>query len=173
MVDQQQVQDAVRRAAERHREATDEMGRNAARMSSLCADTVGTWAEMNQRVAQDLLRVSSNAVEETARATTEMNETVAAAWRDAQTSAFRWQTAWPEFFRDPVRWYQRGFEQAISTMHNAFELNRRAAEIATRSFERLQTQSEQAARTLDDTFKQGAAKIRDLQSRTETTTRVA
>jgi hypothetical protein len=169
MVDQQQVQDAVRRAAERHREATDEISRTAGRMSSLGAETVGTWAELNQRVGQDLLRISSSTVEETARASTEMHQTLFGAWRDAQTSAFQWQMLWPEFFRDPVRWYQHAFEHGIGTMQQTFEVNRRTAEIALRSFERLQTHSQEAARTLDDTFRQGAAKIRDIQSRTETT----
>jgi hypothetical protein len=141
----------------------------AARMSSLGAETVGTWTELNQRVGQDLLKISSRAVEETARATTELHHTAFAAWRDAEAAVFRWQTLWPEFFRDPVRWYQRAFEHAVTTMHDALDVSRRSAAIATRSLERLQSESEEAARTLDDTFRQGAAKIREIQSRTETT----
>lgn len=145
------------------------MGRAAARMSALSAETIGTWAELNERVSQDLRQMSSRAIEETARASTELQQTTFAAWRDAQTAVFAWQTLWPEFFRDPVRWYQRAFEQAMGSVDATIELHRRSAEIATRSFERLKSQSEEAARTLDDTFRHGAAKIREIQNRTEPT----
>jgi hypothetical protein len=164
---EQQMQDAMRRGADRRRESADELGRVTARMSSLGAETIGTWAELNQRVSHDFLRISSSAAEEATRATTELQQAVFAAWRDAQTAAFRWQTLWPELFRDPVRWYQRAFEHVVGTMQDAIDLNRRSAEIATRSFDRLQSHSEEAARTLDDTFRQGAAKIRDIQNRTD------
>lgn len=168
MAEQQQTQDAARRANERRRETTDELSRVAAQMSSLGAETVGTWAELNQRIGQDFLRISSNAVEETARATTELHQAIFGAWRDAQTAVFRWQTLWPELFRDPVRWYQHAFEEVVDTMQETIGLQRRTAEIATRSLERLHTHSEEAARTLDSTFRHGAAKIREIQNKTET-----
>jgi hypothetical protein len=153
--------------SEHQYQASDPM-RKAREASSLGAETVSTWAELNQRVGQNLLRISASAVEETARATTEMQQATFTAWRDAQTAAFRWQTLWPEMFRDPMRWYQHAFEQAVTTMQDAFDLSRRNAEIATRSFDRLRTNSEETARTLTDTFREGAAKMRDIQSRTET-----
>jgi hypothetical protein len=162
------AQEAARRAGERRRESSDEVTRVAAQLASLGAETVGTWTEMNQRVAQDLMRMSSSTMEETMRAFSEVQQASLAAWRDAQNAAFRWQALWPEAFRDPVRWYQHAVEQAVGNMQEAFDLNRRNAETATRAFDRLQTQSEEAAKTFEDTFKQGASKIRDIQTRTET-----
>lgn len=82
-------------------------------------------------------------------------------------AAYRWHALSPEAFRDPLRWYQHAFEQAVEAAQEAIELNRRHAETAMRAFDRMQTESEEAARTLEDTFRQGASKIRDIQSRTE------
>jgi hypothetical protein len=176
MAEQQQAQEAARRgqeatrrAGERRREGGEELGRVTGQLASLGAETLGTWAELNHRVSQDLMRVSSGAMEETVRAASEIQQAAFAAWRDAQAAAFRWQTLWPEAFRDPLRWYHRAFEHAVGTMQDAIDLGRRNTETAMRSFDRLQSQSEEAVRTLDDTFRQGATKIRDIQSRTETT----
>jgi hypothetical protein len=144
-----------------------EMSRVAGQLSSLGVETLGAWAELNQRIGQDMMRMTSSAVEETARATSEVQQTTLAAWRDTQTAASRWQALWPEAFRDPLRWYQHAFEQAVGAVQEAIELNRRHAETAMRAFDRMQTESEEAARTLEDTFRQGASKIRDIQSRTE------
>jgi hypothetical protein len=153
------AQEAARRSGERRRESVDEATRVAGQVASLGAETVGTWTELNQRLAQDL---------ETARALSETQQTSLAAWRDAQRTAFQWYALWPEAFRDPVRWYQHAVEHAVGTMQEAFDLGRRNAETATRTFDRLQSQSEEAAKTLEDTFRQGASKIRDIQTRTET-----
>ena len=162
------TQEGARRSGERRRESVDEATRVAGQVASLGAETVGTWTELNQRLAQDLMRISSSAMEETARAVSETQQTSFAAWRDAQRTAFRWYALWPEAFRDPVRWYQHAVEHAVGSMQEAFDLGRRNAEIATRAFDRLQSQSEEAAKTLEDTFRQGASKIRDIQTRTET-----
>jgi hypothetical protein len=162
------AQENARRGSERRRDGADEAGRAAGHFASLGAETLSTWAELNQRVGQDLMRVSSSAVEESVRAASEIQQATYAAWRDAQAAAFRWQALWPEAFRDPVRWYQHAFEHAVGAMQDAIDLGRRNTETALRSFDRLQTHSAEAARTLEDTFQQGATKIRDLQSRTET-----
>ncbi|MBM4440901.1 MAG: hypothetical protein FJ027_10800 [Candidatus Rokubacteria bacterium] len=165
---QGQDKGGARRGPERKRESADEVSRVAGQLASLGAETVGTWTELNQRVGQDVMRMSSSAAEEAARAVSEIQQASLAAWRDAQGAAFRWQTLWPEAFRDPVRWYQHAFEHAVGTMQDAIDLHRRNAETAMRAFDRLQHQSEEAAKTLEDTFRQGASKIRDIQSRTET-----
>lgn len=156
-----------RRTNERRRDADEEATRVAAQLASLGAETISTWTDLNQRVTQDLLRMSSSAAEETTRALSEMNQTALGAWRDAQGAALRWQTLWPEAVRDPVRWYQHAFQHTVSIMQDAIDLHRRNAETVMRSFDRMQTQSEEAARTLDDAFRQGASKIREIQNRTE------
>jgi hypothetical protein len=162
------AQEAQRRPSEPRRQSPDEMNRAAAQLASLGADTVSAWAEMNQRVGQDMARMTSTAVEEAARTTSEIQQATFAAWRDAQSAAYRWYALWPEAFRDPMRWYQHAFEQTVGSIQEAIDLNRRNAETAVRSFDRLHSQSEEAARTMEDTFKQGASKIRDIQSKTET-----
>ena len=162
------AQENARRGSERRRDGAEEAARITEQVASIGAETVSTWTELNQRVGQDLMRISSSAIEETVRATSEIQQATFAAWRDAQAAAFRWQALWPEAFRDPVRWYQHGFEHAIGAMQDAIDLGRRNTETALRSFDRLQTHSAEAARTLEDTFQKGASKIRDLQTRTET-----
>jgi hypothetical protein len=142
-------------------------GRAPEQFAALGAETLSTWTELNHRVSQDLMRISSSAIEEAVRATSEIQQTTFSAWRDAQGAALRWQTLWPEAFRDPVRWYQHAFEHAVAAIQGTVDLGRRNTETALRSFDRLQTNSKEAARTMEDTFKQGASKIRDIQSRTE------
>ncbi len=143
----------------------DQQGQNG--RTSLAAETFGTWTELNQHVSQEMLRISSGVVEETVRATSEIQQATFAAWRDAQTAMFRWHTLWPEAFRDPIRWYQHAFEQAVVSMRETVDLGRRNTDIAMRSFDRLQGHLDEAARTLEDTFREGTSKIRDIQSRTE------
>ena len=164
---QAQAQERARRATERRREGEEETTKVAAQLASLGAETISTWTDLNQRITQDLLRMSSTAAEETTRAVSELNQATMAAWRDAQGAVMRWQTLWPEAFRDPFRWYQHAFQQVVSTMQDTIDLNRRNAETVMRSFDRMQSQSEEAAKTLEDTFRQGATKIREIQSRTE------
>ena len=164
---QAQERERARRASERRREGEEETTKVAAQLASLGAETVSTWTDLNQRVTQDLLRMSGTAAEETTRAFSEMNQATISAWRDAQGAVMRWQTLWPEAFRDPFRWYQHALQQAVSTMQDTIDLNRRNAETMMRSFDRMQSQSEEAAKTLEDTFRQGASKIREIQSRTE------
>ena len=160
--------EGARRGGERRRESVEEVTRVAGQLASLGAETVGTWTEMNRRLSQDLLRLSSSATEETVRAFAEAQQASFAAWRDGQSAAFKWYALWPEAFRDPVRWYQHAVEQAVGSMQEAFDLGRRNAETATRAFDRLQSQSEEVAKTFEDTFRQGVSKIRDIQNRTET-----
>ena len=163
------AQDASRRGGDQRRGAPDEIAGVTGQLASLGAETFGTWTDLNQRVSGDLLRISSGLVEETVRATSEMQQAAFVAWRDTQATAFRWYTLWPEMFRDPVRWYQHAFDQAIGAMQDAVDLGRRNTETALRAFDRSHKHLEEAARTLEDTFRQSSTKIRDIQSRTETT----
>jgi hypothetical protein len=138
------------------------------KFAALGAETLGAWAELNQRVGQDLARSYASAMEETTRAAADVQQSMLGAWRNAQDAMFRWQALWPEAFRDPMGWYQHALEQGIGVMHETIDLGRRNAETTLRAFDRLQSQSREAARTLEDTFKEGATRIRDIQSRKET-----
>ena len=138
------------------------------KFASLGAETLGAWAELNQRLAHDLTRSCASAMEEASRATTDIQHAMIGAWRNAQHAAFRWQALWPEAFQDPMRWYQHAVEHTVGVMNETIELGRRNAETALRAFDRMQSQSQEAARSMEDTFKEGTTKIRDIQSRTET-----
>jgi hypothetical protein len=135
---------------------------------SVGTETLGAWAELNQRVMHDLTRLAVSAVEEGTRTTSELQHASLAAWRNVQDAAMRWQTLWPEAFRDPLRWYQRALEPVVKATHEGIDLGRRNAETTMRSLDRLQHHSDEAARTLEETFREGATKMRDIQSKTET-----
>ena len=138
------------------------------KFAALGAETLGAWTELNQRVADDLARTCASAVEETTRAAAAVQHAMLGAWRTAQNAAFRWQALWPEAFRDPLGWYQHALEHGMGVVHETIDLGRRNAETAVHAFDRLQSRSEETTRTLQDAFKDGASKIRDIQSRTET-----
>ena len=136
--------------------------------ASLGAETLGAWAELNQRVGDDLARTCASALEEATRAAADVQRAMLGTWRNAQSAAFRWQALWPEAFRDPLAWYQHSLEHGMEVVHETIDAGRRNAEAALHAFDRLQSRSDEAARTLQDAFKDGASKIRDIQSRTET-----
>jgi hypothetical protein len=138
------------------------------KFAALGAETLGAWAELNQRVADDLTRTCASAMEETTRATADIQQAMFEAWRGAQNAAFRWQALWPEMFRDPLAWYQHAVEHGMGVVRESIDAGRRNAETAIQAFDRFQSRSDEAARTLQDAVKDGASKIRDIQSRTET-----
>jgi hypothetical protein len=135
--------------------------------AALGAETLGTVAELNQRVAQDLTRISLSAVNEGTRAVADLQQSTFDAWRHMQGAMGQWQMSWAEAFRDPIGWYQRALEHSVSTFHESINLGRRNAQTLIQACERMQGHSDEAARTLEQTFREGSSKIRDIQSRTE------
>ena len=137
-------------------------------LAALGAETFEAWVDLNQRVVQDLTRSYASATEEASRTAAEAQQSMFAAWRAAQEAAFRWQALWPEAFRDPMGCYQRAVEHGLGVVHDTIEIGRRNAETTLHAFDRLQSRSAETARTLEDTVKEGATKIRDIQNRRET-----
>jgi hypothetical protein len=159
--------DAARKTQERAKDAANEATRLAGQLASVGTETMAVWADVNQQIAHDVMEMSSTAVVEGARLLSELQAANLEALREMQAAAFRWQTLWPEAFRDPIRWYQRAMEESIDTAHRTFGLSRRNAETMTQTFERMQSSAEEAARTLQDTFKAAASKMQDVYARTE------
>src|SRR5262245_2525233 len=79
--------------ARRQERATDggaEAARVASQLTELGTQTVGLWADVNQKVMRDLMEVSTNTMREGARLAMSMQETQLDAARELQSAAWRW-----------------------------------------------------------------------------------
>jgi hypothetical protein len=84
-----------------------------------------------------------------------------------QAAASRWYMLWPEFFRDPIRGYQRSLEESIDATQRVFELTRRNAEALTQSCQRLERAAGDTSRTLAETFREASTRMQDVYARTD------
>jgi hypothetical protein len=161
------TQDAARKTAERGKETIDDAARVASQLATAGSETLGVWADVNQRVMHNLTVLSSRAWQEAARLAGEVQQANLDTVREWQVAAVRWQTMWPDAFRDPVRWYQRALEESIETTNRMFGMNRRNAQTVTQAFERMQESAQEAGRTLEDTFKTATTKLQEVYAKTE------
>ena len=178
-MDEQKPQETTRRPPEsarspesaRRQERPTDTGAEAARVASqlteLGAQTVGLWADVNQKVVRDLMEVSTNTMREGARLAMSLQETQLDAARELQSAAWRWLLTWPQAFSDPMRWYRQIGEEGVDGVQRLVRLGRRSMEGLGQTVERLEGSAEQAARSLDGTFKEAASRLRDIQSQSE------
>ncbi|MGH7392780.1 MAG: hypothetical protein ACREM3_25500 [Candidatus Rokuibacteriota bacterium] len=172
-MDEQKVQEATRRPQEgaRRQERAAETGAEAARVASQLtefgAQTIGLWAEVNQKVVRDLMEVSTSTMREGARLVMDLQSTQLDAAREMQGAAWRWWLTWPQACSDPMRWYQQIGEEGVDGLKRLVRLGRRSMEGIGQTVDRLEGSAEETARSLDGTFKEATSRMRDIQSRSE------
>lgn len=161
------AQESGRRQQERGREAATETNKVAGQLASLGTETLAVWTDLTQHTTRDLMELSAHATQENVRQWAEMQASAFDMWREMQASAFRWQTSWPEAFRDPVRWYQRSLEDGVETTHRLCGMARKNTEAMTQTFQRMESATQDASKTLQDTFKDAATRMQDVYARTD------
>lgn len=172
-MDEQKPQETTRRpqeGARRQERVTDsgtEAARVASQLSELGAQTIGLWADVNQKVVRDLMEVSTNTMRESARLVMHLQETQLDAARELQSAVWRSWLTWPQAFSDPLRWYQQIGEESVDGVQRLVRLGRRSMEGLGQTVDRLEGSAEQAARSLDGTFKEAASRMHEIQSRSE------
>jgi hypothetical protein len=152
-------------AARRH--APTAGARETARVAGLGSETLTVWVDAAQRALRDVAELSAQATQEGARQLTAWQQTHLDLMREAQNLAFRWSAVWPEFVRDPVRGYQRSFEEGLEAAQRVFELTRRNAEAMTHSCQRLERAAADTSRTLGETFRDASTRMQDVYARAE------
>jgi hypothetical protein len=154
-------------ARETGKDATKDATRVAGQLAGLGTETLTVWTDATQRAVRDVLELSTQATQEGARQLTEWQQTNLDLMREMQAATLRWTQLWPEFFRDPIRGYQRSLEESIDTTHRVFELTRRNAETLAQSCQRLERAADDATRTLGETFRDASTRMQDVYARTD------
>jgi len=168
----EQQDEATRRLAEAARSARRVMAdadptRVATQLSEVGTQTIGLWAELNQKVVRDLMDVSLNALRDNGRFLARWHESQIDTFCEAQSASWRWWLTLPQAYSDPLRWYQQTMEEMVSGVQRAARLGHQSIDGLGATVERLQGTAEEAARSLDGTFKEATSRMRELQARSE------
>ena len=167
-----QSQEAARRqqqsqSATQARETAKNATRVAGQLAGLGTETLTVWSDVAQHALRDVVELSAQATQESARQLTDWQQANMDMFREMQTAAFRWTAIWPEFFRDPFRGYQRSLEESIDAAQRVFELTRRGAEALTQSCQRLERAADDTTRTIGETFREASTRMQDVYARTD------
>src|SRR5688500_4702920 len=111
-----QGQAAERAAAEASRkmhESTKEAAKMGTQRTVKGAQASAALAEANQRVMDEFMGLSMEAVQESTRLLMQMQQSAMEMMRESQAAALRAQMAWAEVFKDPLRWYQSVCQESM------------------------------------------------------------
>ena len=126
-------------------------------VSGKTVETLGVWAEANQRALRELVDLSVGAAKEGVRLYGELQQGAVEAVRDGQATAMKWQDS-P---KDPMEWYQKALVGTADSVQKFFRLLEGNAQAVTRSAERLQASAEQAGKGIQETFETTIARMKD------------
>jgi len=122
------------------------------------------WADANQKVLRELVDLSASAAKEGVRLYAEMQAAALETVKDGQTFLRRRQTDMQEAPKDPFACYQSNVLESVEGAQKAFKLLEGNAQAMTRTAERLQVTTEQAAKEIQTTFAQLTGKVKSLYS---------
>ena len=144
-----------------------EATRVAGQLAGLGTEAMAVWGDVTQRAMRDVAELSARTTQESVRQLTQWQQMNMDLLREAQAAVFRWQTMWPEAFRDPIRYYQRALEESIDATQRMFHATRRNAETMTEACQRLEHASEDATRSLGETFREASSRMQDVYARSD------
>jgi len=122
------------------------------------------WADANQKVLRELVDLSASAAKEGVRLYAEIQSAAVETVKDGQAFLLRRQTEMQDAPKDPFACYQSNVLESVEGAQKAFKLFEGNAQAMTRSAERLQVTTEQAAKEIQTTFAQLAGKVKSLYS---------
>jgi len=125
-------------------------------------ETLGVWADANQRVLRELAELSAATAKESVRLYGEIAQTMVQAVSDAQAQALRWQATLQEAPKDPMAWYHRALSEGVDNAQKAFRLLEGNAQAVTKSAERLYTTAEQAGTGILETLTNVVSKMKSV-----------
>ena len=172
---QKQAQESARRTQQqqqqqreqRAREGATEATRVAGQLAGLGTEVMAVWADVGQRALRDIVELSSRATQEGTRQVTEWQQMNMDLVRESQAALFRWTTIWPEALRDPIRCYQRALEESIDATQRVVQTTRRNAETMMEACQRLEHASDDATRSLGETFREASSRMQDVYARSD------
>ena len=122
------------------------------------------WADANQKVLRELVDLSASAAKEGVHLYAEIQSAAVETVKDGQAFLLRRQTEMQDAPKDPFACYQSNVLESVEGAQKAFKLFEGNAQAMTRSAERLQVTTEQAAKEIQTTFAQLTGKVKSLYS---------
>jgi nucleoid-associated protein YgaU len=133
-------------------------------LTGKAAEMFSLWADANQKVLRELVDLSATTAKEGVRLYAEMQSGAVEAVKNGQAFLLRRQTDMQDAPKDPFACYQKNVLESVEGAQQAFKLLEGNAQALTRSAERLQVTTEQAAKEIQGTFAQLAGKVKSLYS---------
>jgi hypothetical protein len=120
-------------------------------------------ADMNHRVLQGLVGLSSSSAKEGLRTYAELQsasvENVRAPHSPSGAGTFE------TLHQDPFAWYQRSLLTLVEGTQKAFRLVEANAQVVTRTAERLQASAEQAGQEIQETLTTSVNRLKEIYAR--------
>jgi len=135
-----------------------------AHMTGRAVEAFSMVAEANQKILRDLVDLSASTAKEGVRLYAELQSSAVEALKEGQDYLLSRQSEIQEAPRDPFAFYQKGVLQSVEGAQKAFKLLEGNAQAMTRTAERLQVTTEQAAKEIQTTFAQLTGKVKSLYS---------
>lgn len=136
-------------------------------LAGKAAEALALWTDANQKILREMADLSASTVKEGVRVYAELQSSAVEASKQGQGYWLRRQSEFAEWQKDPFGWYQRSVLDGIDETQKAFKLIEGNAQAITRSAERLQATTEQAARKIQQTFATWASKVKTLYTPSE------
>ncbi len=134
-----------------------------ARISSNAVEAFALCAEANEKILREMVDLSATAAKEGVRLYAELQASAVEAVKDTQGYLLRRQSELGGLPKeDPLAFFQKTMLESVEGAQKAFKLLEGNAQAMTRSAERLQVSSEQAAKEIQATFVQLAGKVKTV-----------
>jgi hypothetical protein len=156
-----QAQRAAAEASRRMQESTKEAAKVVNKLADRGAQASAALTEANQRVMNEVMELSMETVQESARLFMQMQQSTMDMMREGQAAALRAQMSWPEAFKDPLRWYQSVCQESMEGARKAFGMVNGTSEALTESVSRLQASTEQAGTKIEQALSTAASRMKE------------
>lgn len=131
-------------------------------LTGRAVEALSLWADANQRIARELVELSATTAKEGVRLYAEIQSSAVEAMKEGQAYLLRRQSELSEAPRDPMSFCQKGVVESVEGTQHGFRLFESTAQAVTRSAERLQIKTEQAATEIQATVNQLVGKMKPL-----------
>jgi hypothetical protein len=124
-------------------------------------EAVSALAEANQRVAAQLIELSSTTATERLRMLGELQSAAVEAARGAFTP-MNPREAIDELRQDPLAWYRRGVASMLDGTQRMAKLFESNAQIVSKNAERVSTEAERTGKEIEKAVSTCASRLRDI-----------
>ena len=131
-------------------------------LTGRAVEALSLWADANQRILRELVELSATTAKEGVRLYAEIQSSAVEAVKEGQAYLLRRQSELSEAPRDPMTFCQKGLVESVEGTQYGVRLFENTAQAVTRSAERLQVKTEQAAGEIQATVTQLVGKMKPL-----------